>query len=88
MEGRLVLKDCSAYCSDGSLRSGSAVTIEDGRISNVAPDEQIPILPGDWEIACRGRLAMPGLIDCHAHLVGGQLSPFGAGALGQTREER
>ena len=88
MEGRLVLKDCSAYCSDGSLRSGSAVTIEDGRISNVAPDEQIPILPGDWEIACRGRLAMPGLIDCHAHLVGGQLSPFGAEALGQAREER
>lgn len=88
MEGRLVLKDCSAYCFDGSLRSGSAVAIENGRISNVAPDEQMPILPGDWEIACRGRLAMPGLIDCHAHLVGGQLSGFGAYVLGQTRAER
>ena len=88
MEGRLVLKDCSVYRLDGSFRSGTAVAIELGRISKVSPDEQIPILPGDWEIACRGRLAMPGLIDCHAHLVGGQLSPFSAELLGQTPAER
>ncbi len=87
MEGRLVLKDCSLYRLDGSFRSGTAVAIEQGRISNVAPDEQIPILPGDWEVACRGRLAMPGLVDCHAHLVGAQLSPFGGGVLGQTPAE-
>src|SRR5262249_6291485 len=88
MEGRLVLKDCSVYRPDGSFRSGTAVAIEEGRISSGAPDEQIPIVPGDWEIACRGRLALPGLIDCHAHLVGGQLSPFGGEAFGQTPAER
>jgi cytosine/adenosine deaminase-related metal-dependent hydrolase len=88
MEGRLVLKDCSVYRLDGSFRSGTAVAIEQGRISKVSPDEQIPILPGDWEIACRGRLTMPGLIDCHAHLVSGQLSPFSAELLGQTPAER
>jgi cytosine/adenosine deaminase-related metal-dependent hydrolase len=52
-----------------------AVLIEAGRISRVARDAELPVLPGDWEVACRGRLVSPGLIDCHTHLVGGQLLP-------------
>lgn len=53
-----------------------AVLIEDGRITQVVPDSELPVLPGDWEVACRGRLVAPGLVDCHTHLVGGQLLPF------------
>lgn len=52
-----------------------AVVVEDGRVRRVAPDAEVPVLPGDWEVACRGRLVMPGLVDCHTHLVGAQLLP-------------
>ncbi len=73
MDGRLVLKDCSLFRADGRVRTGMAVVIEGTQITQVAPNAEIPVLPGDWEVACRGRLVAPGLIDCHTHLVGGQL---------------
>jgi 5-methylthioadenosine/S-adenosylhomocysteine deaminase len=75
VEGRLLLKNCSIFRADGRIRSGMAVLIEGGRITRVAEDAQLPVLPGDWEVACRGRLVMPGLVDCHTHLVGGALLP-------------
>ncbi|XXF80290.1 amidohydrolase family protein [Myxococcaceae bacterium GXIMD 01537] len=75
MEGRLLLKNCAVFRADGRVRSGMAVVVEEGLIRRVAPDAEVPVLPGDWEVACRGRLVAPGLVDCHAHLVGGQLQP-------------
>ena len=75
MEGRLVLKNCSIFRADGRGRAGMAIVIEDGLIRRVAPDAEIPVLPGDWEVSCRDRLVMPGLVDCHAHLVGDLLVP-------------
>src|SRR6516162_8796349 len=87
MEGRLVLKNCSVFRSDGRFRSGMAVLIERGKISKVALDPEIPILPGDWEVACRGRLVAPGLTDCHAHLVSSQLLPPGEGLLKSPEEQ-
>lgn len=87
MEGRLVLKNCSVFRSDGRFRSGMAVLIERGKITKIALDPEVPILPGDWEVACRGRLVAPGLADCHAHLVSGQLLPSGE-ALLKAPEER
>ncbi|MBL8952623.1 MAG: amidohydrolase family protein [Myxococcaceae bacterium] len=76
MEGRLLLKGCSVFRADGRIRSGMSVLVEGSRISKVAPDEELPVLPGDWEVACHGRLVAPGLVDCHTHLVGGQLQPL------------
>ncbi len=52
-----------------------AIVVEDGLIRRVAPDAEVPVLPGDWEVSCRGRLVTPGLVDCHAHLVGDLLAP-------------
>lgn len=75
MEGRLVLKNCSIFRVDGRGRPGMAVVIEDGLIRRVAPDAEVPVLPGDWEVSCRGRLVIPGLVDCHSHLVGDLLVP-------------
>lgn len=75
MEGRLVLKNCSIFRADGRGRAGMAIVIEDGLIRRVAPDAEVPVLPGDWEVSCRGRLVLPGLVDCHAHLVGDLLVP-------------
>jgi 5-methylthioadenosine/S-adenosylhomocysteine deaminase len=77
MEGRLLLKDCSIFRADGRVRGGMAVVVEQGRITRVSADASTPVLPGDWEVACRGRLVMPGLVDCHSHLVTGQLVPTG-----------
>src|SRR5438552_2966330 len=76
MEGRLVLKNCSVFRADGRIRDGVAVLIDGGRIAKVGGDAEVPVLPGDWEVACRGRLVTPGLVDCHSHLVGGQLLPL------------
>ncbi|MBK7860592.1 MAG: amidohydrolase family protein [Archangiaceae bacterium] len=76
MEGRLLLKGCSVFRADGRIRSGVSVLVEGSRITKVAPDAELPVLPGDWEVACRGRLVAPGLVDCHTHLVGGQLQPL------------
>jgi cytosine/adenosine deaminase-related metal-dependent hydrolase len=75
MEGRLLLKNCAVFRADGRVRTGMAVVVEEGLIRRVVPDAEVPVLPGDWEVACRGRLVAPGLVDCHAHLVGGQLQP-------------
>jgi 5-methylthioadenosine/S-adenosylhomocysteine deaminase len=75
MEGRLVLKNCSIFRADGRGRPGMAIVIEGGLIRRVAPDAEVPVLPGDWEVSCRGRLVLPGLVDCHAHLVGDLLVP-------------
>ncbi len=70
------MKGCSVFRPDGRIRSGMSVLIEGSRITKVAPDAQLPLLPGDWEVPCRGRLVAPGLIDCHTHLVAGQLQPL------------
>ncbi|MFL5319477.1 MAG: amidohydrolase family protein [Myxococcaceae bacterium] len=80
MEGRLLLKNCSVFRSDGRIKDRMAVLVEGGRITRVVDDSELPVLPGDWEVACNGRLVIPGLIDTHTHLVGGQLVPF-SGAL-------
>lgn len=73
MEGGLVLKDCAVLRSDGRIRAGLAVRIEGATIAQVAPTEEVPIRPGDWEVRCDGRVVGPGWMDCHAHLVNGQL---------------
>src|SRR4051794_40606897 len=75
MEGRLVLKNCSIFRADGRGRVGMAIVVEGGLIRRVAPDDEVPVLPGDWEVSCRGRLVLPGLVDCHSHLVGDLLMP-------------
>ena len=76
MEGRLLLKNCAVFRADGRYRTGMAIVVQDGKIARVARDAEVPVLPGDWAVACRGRLAAPGLMDCHAHLVSGQLVPL------------
>lgn len=76
MEGRLVLKNCSLFRADGRVRSGMSVLVEGRLITAVGPDEATPVLPGDWEVKCGGRLVMTGLVDCHTRLVGGPLTPW------------
>lgn len=65
-----------------------SVVVEGPLITRVEPDAAVPVLPGDWEVRCRGRLLMTGLVDCHTRLVGGQLSPWAADVLMRPFLER
>ncbi len=88
MEGRLVLKDCSLFRTDGRVRGHMAVVIEGRTITRVAPDEEVVPLPGDWIAPCRGRIVTPGLVDCHTRLVNGALAPFSAERLLSSPDHR
>jgi 5-methylthioadenosine/S-adenosylhomocysteine deaminase len=88
MEGRLLFKNCALVRTDGRVREGMAVLVEEGRVTRVVPDAAMPVLPGDWAVACRGRLLSPGLVDCHAHLVAGQLQPLTAALLAQPPSQQ
>jgi 5-methylthioadenosine/S-adenosylhomocysteine deaminase len=69
MEGRLLFKNCALLRADGRLRTGVSVLVEGERVSRVAPADQLRGRPGDWEVACAGRLLVPGFVDCHARLL-------------------
>lgn len=88
MEGRLLLKDCSLFHTDGRVRRGMAVLVEGPTISKVMPDEALKARPGDWAVKCDGRLVTPGFVDCHTRLVGAQLSPWSGHHLLRPLEER
>src|SRR3954470_5885507 len=75
MEGRLVFKDCAVFHADGRVGPRMAVVVADGQILKTAEDRDVPVLPGDWEVRCRGRMLAPGLVDCHCHLANAQLLP-------------
>src|SRR6185503_14272145 len=75
MEGRLLLKNCSVFRADGRVKDKMAVLIDGGAITAVDADAAVPARPGDWSIACDGRLLAPGLVDSHCHLVNAQLLP-------------
>lgn len=51
----------------GTVRDGLSVLVRNGRITEVAPSIARPA--GTIEIALGGRTLMPGLIDCHMHVV-------------------
>lgn len=57
--------------------SDARILIEDGRIHDVGPQEDVPE-PGDAErIDHSGEFVMPGLVDAHVHLVGTRkMDPF------------
>jgi imidazolonepropionase len=53
----------------GEIAAG-ALAVEDGRIAFAGAEPDCPARLRDLEsIDCKGRLVMPGLIDCHTHLV-------------------
>ena len=88
MEGRLVLKDCSLFRTDGRVRGGMAVVVVGATIVRVAADAEVPALPGDWVVNCAGRLVTPGLVDCSTRLVGGVLAPWSADSLLRVHSAR
>ncbi len=76
MPQRVLFKNCAVFRLDGRIRQGLAVVVEGEKVVSIDVDENVPVLPGDWQINCRGRLVGPGFFDCHARLVSGPLSLF------------
>jgi 5-methylthioadenosine/S-adenosylhomocysteine deaminase len=73
---RIIFKNCAVFRLDGRIRQGLAVVVEGEKVVAIDLDANVPVLPGDWQINCRGRLVGPGFFDCHARLVSGPLSLF------------
>ena len=59
-----------------TLRTGLSVLVQDGRIAAVGTDLQVP--EGTTTLDAKGMTLMPGLIDCHVHVVA---SSFNLGAV-------
>ncbi|MEJ8656524.1 MULTISPECIES: amidohydrolase [Streptomyces] len=67
----LVVEGCTVlvHGQDGTIRfeEDSAVVVRDGAITDVTSAVTAAALPAHERIDARGRLAMPGLINCHTH---------------------
>jgi len=75
MEGRLLFKNCALVRPDGRARAGVSILVHEDRIVRVAPEEELPPLPGDWVVHCQGRWVLPGFVDSHAQLLDAAVLP-------------
>jgi len=72
---RILLTGGHILTPEGALSAGQAVMVADGRITALGPQEQFADWDGD-RIDTMGATLLPGLIDCHVHLVyGGEPNP-------------
>lgn len=76
MESDVKLPRRREQMSELGLKKEVSVLIEDDRIAMIAPLDEIkqeyPHLVSDAEVIdARGKIVMPGLVDCHTHLVHG-----------------
>jgi len=61
---RRVFRDGSVVDGTGSAPARGDVVVEDGRVVEVGPG-----LDGDEEVDCTGATVLPGLFDCHVHVM-------------------
>jgi imidazolonepropionase-like amidohydrolase len=80
---RVVFRDVDVFDGYRMLRS-RAVTIENGMIQSVTAVEAPPSVDASAAIDGHGMTLLPGLIDAHAHIGGGQQPLEQAAALGVT----
>jgi len=60
---------CGAGLSSPPIVENAALLIEDGRIAWFGPADQAPTGPFDRRIDAGGGTVVPGLVDCHTHVV-------------------
>ncbi|MGX1162177.1 imidazolonepropionase-like amidohydrolase [Arthrobacter sp. SLBN-100] len=63
----LVIRHASVLDVSAGTYSVADVVSSDGKISSVGPDAEAP--PGAHEVDGTGKFIIPGLIDCHVHVV-------------------
>ncbi|CAP40431.1 metal-dependent hydrolase family protein [Bordetella petrii] len=66
--GPLLFTGGNVFDGQGGLLAGQAVLVEDGRIARVAPAGQFEGYAGQ-RVDTTGMTLLPGLADCHVHLV-------------------
>ncbi len=76
---RIVIKGVSVLAPDAprGLLQGQTVTVQNGLIESVMPDDGRVPLPGDTVIDGTDRLLAPGLVNAHTHSQSSTLSGFG-----------
>lgn len=79
VEGRLVFKQAALVRSDGTCELDRAVVFDGGALLSQGADAEVPLLPGDWEVACRGRALLPCRVEKASQLA------LGYRALGDAR---
>src|SRR5262249_36548789 len=62
---RTVFRGGRVFDGTGAGIAGAGVVMEEGRIVDVGPG-----LDGDEAVECGGKTLLPGLFDCHIHLMG------------------
>lgn len=86
--GHLVKR--GAAMRDVAVHVGASLLARDGCIAWLGPDAQTPPLPSGTEILdATGKVVVPGLIDCHTHLVfaGGRVDEFEQRLQGMSYQE-
>ena len=75
---RVLLKNIGTIVSGDISKpiiEGDAIRIEDGKIKNVGPMEDMELKTNETIIDCAGATVTPGLIDSHCHPVLGDFTP-------------
>lgn len=64
----LMITDAAVLLPDGTVQSGQTIEVKDGKIYSIRPfrDSDMPGAAGN-QISGKGKLVMPGLVDCHMH---------------------
>ena len=64
----LMITDAAVLLPDGTVQSGQTIEVKDGKIYSIRPFRDSD-MPGAAEnqIPGKGKLVMPGLVDCHMH---------------------
>src|SRR5918995_214225 len=70
---RTLFASGQVFDGTGSPPAGADVLVEDGRIIDVGPG-----LDGDEVVDCAGATVLPGLVDCHVHLLFSGVNPLKA----------
>lgn len=68
---RTLFASGQVFDGTGSAPAGADVVVEDGRIVEVGPG-----LDGDEVVDCAGATVLPGLMDCHVHLLFSGVHPL------------
>lgn len=63
-----MITDAAVLLPDGTVQSGQTIEVKDGKIYSIRPFRDSD-MPGAAEnqISGKGKLVMPGLVDCHMH---------------------
>ncbi|HSR13686.1 MAG TPA: amidohydrolase family protein [Thermodesulfobacteriota bacterium] len=70
----LILSEARVIDGMGGKYENASLIIEGERIREVFPGK-VPDLPGFTRVDCRGKTVMPGMIDTHVHVSGGDVVP-------------